>query len=69
MTRSERQDAPSTADYLALDDRALLGQCEVDVYRASGPGGQKRNKIESAVRCAPSADRRDRQGGGEPLAA
>ena len=36
--------------FLDLDDRALLAQCEVDVYRASGPGGQKRNKIESAVR-------------------
>lgn len=35
---------------LELDDRGLLAQCEVDVYRASGPGGQKRNKIESAVR-------------------
>lgn len=36
--------------FLQLDDRALLAQCLVDVYRASGPGGQKRNKIESAVR-------------------
>jgi len=36
--------------FLELDDRALLAQCRVDVYRASGPGGQKRNKIESAVR-------------------
>jgi hypothetical protein len=37
-------------DYLALDDRALLAQCEVDAVRGSGPGGQKRNKTSSSVR-------------------
>ena len=37
-------------DYIALDDPSLLAQCEVDRFRASGPGGQKRNKTESAVR-------------------
>jgi len=36
--------------YLALDDDALLGQCEVDRFRASGPGGQHRNKTDTAVR-------------------
>jgi hypothetical protein len=37
-------------DYLIISDDALIKQCEVDRYRASGPGGQHRNKTESAVR-------------------
>lgn len=37
-------------DWLAQDDEALLADCEVDNYRSSGPGGQKRNKTSSAVR-------------------
>jgi len=41
-------DAPT--DYLGLDDDDLLGQCDVQTYRASGPGGQHRNKVSSAVR-------------------
>jgi hypothetical protein len=41
----------STRDgYLALSDGDLLGQCRAETYRASGPGGQHRNKTESAVR-------------------
>lgn len=32
------------------DDARLLADCEVHTHRASGPGGQKRNKTESAVR-------------------
>jgi hypothetical protein len=37
-------------DYLAMDDQQLLTHCDVETYRASGPGGQKRNKTDSAVR-------------------
>jgi protein subunit release factor B len=28
----------------------LLRQCDVETYRSSGPGGQKKNKTESSVR-------------------
>jgi len=37
-------------EYLNLDDSALLRQCELDTFRSSGPGGQKRNKTSSGVR-------------------
>ncbi len=35
---------------LDYDDQRLLGECEVQIYRASGPGGQHRNKVSTAVR-------------------
>jgi RF-1 domain len=38
------------SDWTSLTDEQLLAQCAVDTYRASGPGGQKRNKTSSAVR-------------------
>jgi hypothetical protein len=41
---------PSRASWTNLTDPQLLEQCKVDTYRASGPGGQKRNKTSSAVR-------------------
>lgn len=34
----------------ALDDDALLSECTVTSGRASGPGGQNRNKVETAIR-------------------
>ena len=33
-----------------MDDAALLKECSEERYRASGPGGQRRNKVETAVR-------------------
>jgi len=45
---------PTTASdrnaWLRLDDAALLKQCREERYRASGPGGQRRNKVETALR-------------------
>ncbi len=36
--------------WLRLDDEALLKQCRQERYRSSGPGGQRRNKVETAIR-------------------
>lgn len=36
--------------WLRLDDTALLRECRQQRYRAGGPGGQRRNKVETAVR-------------------
>lgn len=32
------------------DDETLLGECQVETYHSSGPGGQNVNKRETAVR-------------------
>jgi protein subunit release factor B len=46
--QTQRREAARAA--LALDDDALLRACEFSTFVGSGPGGQHRNKTESAVR-------------------
>lgn len=36
--------------WLRLTDAELLRQCRQERYKASGPGGQRRNKVETAIR-------------------
>ena len=36
--------------WLHMSDAELLDQCHEDRYKASGPGGQHRNKVTTAVR-------------------
>ena len=40
----------SSEHWLALADEELLSQCVFERFRVSGPGGQHRNKTDSAVR-------------------
>jgi hypothetical protein len=49
-SKKKSEEATVVVDFLKLSERDLLAQCKVDTFRASGPGGQHRNKTESAVR-------------------
>ncbi len=43
-------DTPELRKRLDFDDDALLAECRVELRRVRGPGGQHRNKVETAVR-------------------
>ncbi len=45
-----RHDRDVSDDYLTLSDRDLLAQCDIETFRVSGPGGQHRNRRDTAVR-------------------
>ena len=52
-TDTQDNAVPSPEDLrsrLDCDDHELLAECEVHLFRSSGPGGQHRNKTSSAVR-------------------
>ena len=36
--------------WLEMDDESLIKACQIQFYKSTGPGGQKKNKTESAVR-------------------
>jgi len=55
MPPDENSPAPPDLRVLAarsaqLTDEELEGECELEVFTGSGPGGQHRNKSETAVR-------------------
>jgi RF-1 domain len=50
MARETLVEATVRNGWLRLSDTELLRQCREERYRASGPGGQHRNKVETAVR-------------------
>jgi len=49
-TDSDRPSNEALRERLDFDDARLVGECDVQIYKASGPGGQHRNKVSSAVR-------------------
>lgn len=46
----EEADPAGMRRRLEFTDAKLVAECEVQLYKASGPGGQHRNKVTSAVR-------------------
>lgn len=50
MASETLTDAGTRNGWLRLPDTDLLRQCREERYKSSGPGGQHRNKVETAVR-------------------
>ena len=49
-TTTTIEDGSAKKGYLELTDDELMRQCEMGTFRTSGPGGQHRNRRDSAVR-------------------
>ncbi len=49
QSNSRRKRLPTPSHPATLDEAALLAECETRRQRRSGPGGQHRNKVETAV--------------------
>ncbi|XP_023904663.1 uncharacterized protein LOC112016348 isoform X2 [Quercus suber] len=47
---NEKKKKKGGREYLEMTEQELMRECEMDTFKASGPGGQHRNKRESAVR-------------------
>lgn len=47
---SDSRESPAGARHVRDPDARLLAQCDIETFKASGPGGQHRNRRESGVR-------------------
>lgn len=50
MPKHDDYSSEKWLEYLRKTDKELLDLCRVDVFKATGPGGQKKNKTSNAIR-------------------